>query len=149
MSINTTFLILIILSLLLMYIINYHNNLYESFYNLTPEPINFNNSNKLANCPNDSWRHPPPSLNKININPFTHYMPVSSSYTNLQSLGPSIDGNTNSPNNMFMFAYNQCKPECCPSTYSCDGGCICTTKAQLKFGRTRGNNKTLPINNEF
>jgi len=37
-------------------------------------------------------------------------MPVSSTYTNLQSLGPSIDGNTNSPNNMFMFAYNQCKP---------------------------------------
>ena len=58
-------------------------------------------------------------------------------YTNLQSLGPSIDGNTNSHNNMFMFAYNQCKLECCPSTYSCDGGCICSTKTKRNFGRTR------------
>ena len=51
---------------------------------------------------------------------------------------------------MFMFAYNQCRPECCPSTYSCDKGCVCTTEQQRKFiGVTRGNNKTTAHNNEF
>ena len=144
---NSTFLILIILSLLLMYIINYHNNLYENF-NTHP------NSNKfpLPHCANDAWRYPTPgvsSKNKIKVNQFSHYMPVSPDYTELQSLGPSVDGSHNSPENMFMFAHNECKPECCPSTFSCSGGCVCATKKQTKFGKTRGNNKTLSINNQF
>lgn len=28
---------------------------------------------------------------------------------------------------MFLFAFNESKPECCPSTYSSDTGCVCTT----------------------
>ena len=43
---------------------------------------------------------------------------------------------------MFIFAYNKCSPECCPSTYSCDKGCVCTTKQQRKFINTRGNNRS-------
>lgn len=42
--------------------------------------------------------------------------------------------------NMFMFANNNCKPECCPSTYSCSGGCICVTKKQNNLLSGRGNN---------
>ena len=76
-------------------------------------------------------------------------MPVSPDYTEAQSLGPSVYGSQNCPENMFMFAHNECKPECCPSTFSCSGGCVCATKKQTKFGKTRGNNKTLSINNQF
>ena len=144
--INTTFLILVALSLL-MYIINYNNSLYENF---KTRPIS--NKFSLPICANDAWRYPTPrmsSKDKIKVNQFSHYMPVSPSYTELQSLGPSVDGSHNSPENMFMFAHNECKPECCPSTFSCSGGCVCSTKKQIKFGKTRGNNKTLSINNQF
>jgi hypothetical protein len=45
--------------------------------------------------------------------------------------------------NLFMFRDNQCKPECCGASYSCDGGCVCTTPAQRNFLNTRGGNRTV------
>jgi hypothetical protein len=48
------------------------------------------------------------------------------------------------PDNLFMFKDNQCKPECCGSSYSCDGGCVCTTPEQRKFVNERGGNRTSP-----
>lgn len=48
------------------------------------------------------------------------------------------------PDNMFMFKDNQCKPECCGSSYSCDGGCVCTTPEQREFINHRGGNRTSP-----
>lgn len=48
------------------------------------------------------------------------------------------------PSEMFLFAQNQCKPECCGSSYSCGGGCVCTTVAQRQFLASRGGNKTSP-----
>jgi hypothetical protein len=47
-------------------------------------------------------------------------------------------------NSLFMFANNQCKPECCPSTHSCDGGCVCTTPDQRNVINSRGGNRTSP-----
>ncbi len=47
--------------------------------------------------------------------------------------GPSVDGTPDAPKAMFMFAHNKCHPGCCPSTYSCDGGCVCTTQKQRDF----------------
>lgn len=45
-------------------------------------------------------------------------------------------------NSMFMFSQNISRPECCPSTYSSSGGCICSTKQQREFvAQKRGNNK--------
>lgn len=52
---------------------------------------------------------------------------------------PSNDGTYNTPKNMFMFTHNQCRPECCPSPYTCSNGCICVTKNQKKF--IKGTNK--------
>jgi hypothetical protein len=46
------------------------------------------------------------------------------------------------PDNMFIFKNNQCKPECCGSTFSCDGGCVCTTPDQRNFINARGGNRT-------
>ena len=58
--------------------------------------------------------------------------------------GPSVDGSINMPKSMAMFKYNKCVPECCPSTYSCSGGCVCQTDKQAKFINKRGNNRTAP-----
>lgn len=48
------------------------------------------------------------------------------------------------PDNLFMFKNNQCKPECCGASYSCDGGCVCTTPDQRQFIASRGGNRTAP-----
>ena len=48
------------------------------------------------------------------------------------------------PDNLFMFKDNQCKPECCGSSFSCDGGCVCTTPEQRDFINHRGGNRTSP-----
>lgn len=53
---------------------------------------------------------------------------------------PTVDGKPDSSRSMFMLAYNKCDPSCCPSTYSCSGGCVCMTKDQQKFVGTRGAN---------
>jgi len=46
--------------------------------------------------------------------------------------------------NLFMLKNNQCKPECCPSSYSCDGGCVCTSPDQRQVIASRGGNRTTP-----
>jgi hypothetical protein len=56
--------------------------------------------------------------------------------------GPEFKGP--SPDNLFMFKNNQCKPECCGSSYSCGGGCVCTTPAQRNMINSRGGNRTSP-----
>jgi len=48
------------------------------------------------------------------------------------------------PDSLFMFKNNQCKPECCPSSYACDGGCVCTTPDQRQVIASRGGNRTTP-----
>ena len=45
------------------------------------------------------------------------------------------------PDNLFYFKNNQCKPECCGSTLSCDGGCVCTQSSQRDFINQRGGNR--------
>ena len=56
-------------------------------------------------------------------------------------LGPEPDLDNNE---LFMFANNQCKPECCGASFSCSGGCVCTTAQQRQFINTRGNNRNQP-----
>jgi len=46
--------------------------------------------------------------------------------------------------NLFMFKNNQCKPECCGSSFSCSGGCVCTTPDQRQYIASRGGNRTSP-----
>lgn len=53
---------------------------------------------------------------------------------------PEVDGKEGSAKSMFMMAFNKCDPSCCPSTYSCSGGCVCMTKDQQDFIGTRGKN---------
>ena len=44
---------------------------------------------------------------------------------------------------MNMFADNEFKPECCPSTYSSSSGCACITQEQVDYLNERGGNRTL------
>jgi len=48
------------------------------------------------------------------------------------------------PDSLFMFKNNQCKPECCGASFSCDGGCVCTTPQQRQYIASRGGNRTQP-----
>ena len=44
---------------------------------------------------------------------------------------------------MFIFANSYASPDCCPSTFSTDRGCICVTDFQKKYiSEERGLNKT-------
>jgi len=45
---------------------------------------------------------------------------------------------------LFMFKNNQCKPECCGASFSCGGGCVCTTPQQRQYIAGRGGNRTEP-----
>ena len=99
---------------------------------------------KPTGCSN--WRHPPACMKLYK--PSTLYTPQGTPFPLKPKIiksginnGPSVDGTKKTPNDMFMFAYNQCRPECCPSTYSCDHGCVCTTEQQRKFINTRGKNR--------
>ncbi len=56
-------------------------------------------------------------------------------------LGPEI---TVGPDNLFLFANNQCKPECCGASFSCGSGCVCTTEKQRALLNSRGGNRTAP-----
>ena len=48
------------------------------------------------------------------------------------------------PDSLFMFKNNQCKPECCGASFSCGGGCVCTTPDQRQYIASRGGNRTAP-----
>jgi hypothetical protein len=45
---------------------------------------------------------------------------------------------------LFMFKNNQCKPECCGASFSCGGGCVCTTPQQRQYIAARGGNRNEP-----
>jgi len=55
---------------------------------------------------------------------------------------PTVDGSVGGPHSMAMMSFNKCSPDCCPSTYSCNGGCVCETKSQQDLMSSRGGNRT-------
>ena len=99
---------------------------------------------KLGNRNNPSckWRKSPcnlPLASEVKI-----YNPVGQGEILTQDPAsntfPTLDGTPDTSKSLFMFAHNQCRPECCPGTHSCDRGCICTTAQQRKFLNRRGGN---------
>lgn len=60
---------------------------------------------------------------------------------NEKLMGPEFSPDAD---NLFMFKNNQCKPECCGASFSCGGGCVCTTPQQRQFIAGRGGNRTEP-----
>jgi len=60
---------------------------------------------------------------------------------NEKLMGPEFSPDAD---NLFMFKNNQCKPECCGASFSCGGGCVCTTPQQRQYIAGRGGNRTGP-----
>lgn len=56
-------------------------------------------------------------------------------------MGPAFEPGADS---LFIFKNNQCKPECCGASFSCGGGCVCTTPEQRQYIAGRGGNRTEP-----
>ena len=56
-------------------------------------------------------------------------------------MGPEFEPG---PDSLFIFKNNQCKPECCGASFSCGGGCVCTTPKQREYIASRGLNRTSP-----
>ena len=93
----------------------------------------------------EPWRHTSGEVQLIdNDKLFTvqgHMSPENPVLSDPSSLsGPSLDGTSDTPNKMFMFANNQSSPSCCPSTFSTSTGCVCTTNNQMDFVASRGYN---------
>ena len=88
------------------------------------------------------WRHSPSNLPLVKDTYITS--PVGDDILLTDDLTsayyPTVDGKAGSQQRMFMFAQNQVRPECCPSTYSSDMGCVCTTESQRNFIAGRGGN---------
>lgn len=57
---------------------------------------------------------------------------------NQDAMKPSVNGLKNGPRALSMFAYNVFKPECCPSPYSGDRGCVCFSKEQKEYLKRGG-----------
>lgn len=58
---------------------------------------------------------------------------------------PSIDGGRDSKRAMFMFAFNESGPQCCPSMLSTTNGCVCVTPEQNAFIANGGISKKIPV----
>jgi hypothetical protein len=56
-------------------------------------------------------------------------------------MGPEFEPG---PDSLFLFKNNQCKPECCGASFSCGGGCVCTTPKQRQLIAGRGGNRSPP-----
>lgn len=128
-QIKSSYKIIILLLLLFIIIINKNKNeLFQSHPFSFQQRMNYDNLYLKPN--NNCWRKEPsntplikPTKNMINM--------YNEDY-------PTVDGTKNTPKSLFTFAYNKCSPACCPSTFSCDKGCVCTTEQQRKFIHNRG-----------
>ena len=54
---------------------------------------------------------------------------------------PSLDGTTQTRQSLAMFSCNRCSPDCCPSSYTCPGGCVCMTPEQRDLLENHGTNR--------
>ena len=108
-------------------------------------PVNFNVGNGVigsydnlkleTNC-KEGWKHPPcnpPVKNNYMFLPQGTPLPLKNEmiYSELPK------------DSMFVFANSYASPDCCPSTFSTDRGCVCTSDFQRKYiGESRGLNKS-------
>jgi hypothetical protein len=94
------------------------------------------------------WRHEPCDAKLLNKIKFTAPVGIEERYIpdpDHSKTLPTVDGTKDGPRSMFMFTYNQCHPDCCPSTYSCSNGCVCTNEQQRDLLNKRGKNRSSDI----
>lgn len=92
-------------------------------------------SGKRLENPTGGWRKPPANVPLIK-GPLYVYQGTPLPLAN--EMRPA----TIPEDSMFMFSHNVASPSCCPSTYSTDRGCVCTTQQQRDWiGVHRGGNR--------
>lgn len=125
----TGLIVLLVANLLMMYSVR--SPTYEGFA-----------SYYLSNAAGSSKSYEPiGNFDAVELKPDNGVSAWRSTAPNEALLGPAFEPG---PDNLFMFKNNQCKPECCGASYSCDGGCVCTTPDQRQFIASRGGNRTAP-----
>ena len=116
----------------------YINSAAPIAYNMGKGVLGSFDNIRLETTCKDKWRHPPCNAGLMSKNVFVPQgtqLPLKDEtvYADLPD------------DSMFLFSRNHSSPYCCPSTYSTDRGCVCTTPAQRSLiGITRGNNKNTP-----
>jgi len=146
LAISGIFVAIIVINIILIFKHCPKKKVSESFKDSTNFHDRFFYDNLVLDPEGDStWRHPPSNLPLLDPNQIytpqgtpINVDPKNNSANGDNQVGPSVDGLADSPKSLFTFSYNQCRPECCPSTYSCDRGCICTNEQQRKFINQRG-----------
>ena len=113
---------------------------------LNKHQINTYDGLKIMHNKPCGWRHPPcdiPLLTDVDItSPVGEDIKLTKDPASYSF--PTIDGDANSPQHLFMFTHNQVSPKCCPSTYSTDRGCVCLTQKQRNHINSRGGNRSAP-----
>ena len=77
----------------------------------------------------------------VRLKPANNVSSWRSTAPNEPLMGPAFEPG---PDSLFIFKNNQCKPECCGASFSCGGGCVCTTPEQRQYIAGRGGNRTEP-----
>lgn len=139
------FVIIILVNIILIFKYCPKKKIEESFNQSKNIHDNVSYDNLVLKPSDSTWRHEPSNLPLLNPNQIytpqgtpNNNDPQKNAANGYNLTGPSVDGLSDSPKSLFTFSYNQCRPECCPSTYSCDRGCICTNEQQRKFISQRG-----------
>ena len=119
---------IIILCACILYHLGFSNNAFETFIAEIDECTDTGYANiklKPKNS-NSDWRKAPSNIPLLKHTSTIMGHSIPSTDLRNAPLGDEQD-------QMFMFAKNICSPECCPATYSCSGGCVCTTKKQRQL----------------
>ena len=147
---NNKYIVLFLTSIIMTFCIYVNNDSLNKkmFEKFAPTNYSMGKFSNLLLKPNgcSEWRRKP-ACNKLVSKIYTpqgNQLPLKPNFTEPINSGPPIDGNSedDTRKDMFIFAYNKCSPDCCPSTFSCSNGCICTTKNQREYINQRGNNRT-------
>lgn len=125
-----------------------YNNLHLNSKNFYKRKVlmpayNFDND-KHIDSEDCSWLRPPcnTKLHKnIYINNPNGNDELISKNPYEDQLHPPVDGKSKNYKKMFFFTYNKCSPKCCPSSYSCDKGCVCLNQDQRDYINSRGKNR--------
>lgn len=133
--------------------VNYHiENVFTGMSNLPNKRFPYDNltESELLNAvvhhnPEDGSLSAPNNVNYMEhelVNPVYH-SPVGTPHylkldPNQDAMKPSVNGLKDGPRALAMFAYNVFKPECCPSPYSGDRGCVCLSREQKEYLKRGG-----------
>lgn len=158
-----TFIIIFLIIIICLFLLHLtKKNTLESFTNVNAKDFqSFNNRSKydgivLIPEGESNWRHSPSNVDYYDGNnlytPQGHTInddPQNNGVVGTNKYAPPVDSTENAQRSMFTFAFNKCSPDCCPSTFSCDKGCVCTTEKQRQLINQRGITGDMNVNRIF